>query len=84
MEDEALLNFILERLYEKRFQETPLYIRRILQEAEIHSRKNQLRRVMADLVNNGFVIMSPLDEDDYEAALTPEGVLYCEEVLMLR
>lgn len=83
MEDEELLNLILEKLYPLRFEESVDSLVDILQENNLFARKNQLRRVVADLANNGFVIASSRD-DDFEIALTPEGIVYCEEVLMLR
>lgn len=74
---------ILEMLYGARFEENAKLVGHSLRESDVFTRKNQLRRVIGDLVNNGFIVASSMD-DDYEAALTPEGVLYCEDVLMIR
>ncbi|MCB0738676.1 MAG: hypothetical protein KDC92_14265, partial [Bacteroidetes bacterium] len=70
MEDEELLNMILETLYYLRFEKSVDSLVSILQENDLFARKNQLRRVVADLTNNGFVIASSRD-DDFEIALTP-------------
>ncbi len=83
MEDEELLNLLLEKLYQERFNKGVLSIRNTLAEMDIFLRKNQLNRVMADLKSNGFALISKI-EDDFQADITPEGVLYCEDVLMIR
>ncbi|MBI3142331.1 MAG: hypothetical protein HYZ16_05850 [Bacteroidetes bacterium] len=84
MEDEELLNLILEKLYYERYSNGIHSIRQALgDEDSLQLRKNQLVRVMADLKNNGFVLFSQM-EDDFEAQITPEGIVYCEDVLMLR
>lgn len=83
MEDEELMNLILEKLYSNRLSNGIQSIRTVLNGDEVYFRKNQLNRVMSDIKNNGFAILSVMD-DDYQAELSPEGVVYCEEVLMIR
>lgn len=82
MEDEEFLNFILEKLYEIRFENKGQSLLALLNQHEIYFRKNQLNRVMADIKSNDFAIISRF-EDDYHVQLAPEGIVYCEEVLML-
>lgn len=76
-----MLNSILERLY--KFSGGVSSVRNTLNEDGIFFRKNQLNRVMGDIRNNGFALVSRA-EDDYQAQISPEGVMYCEETLMLR
>lgn len=81
MEDEELLNSILQMLY--KYSSGVTSVRATMNEGEIFFRKNQLNRVMADIKNNDFALVSKSD-DDYQAQISPEGVVYCEEVLMMR
>lgn len=83
MEDEEMLNMILTRLYELRDEGGLDSVRSFLNGEDRYFRKNQLNRVMAELKSNGFALVSP-NEDDFESQISPEGVLYCEETLMLR
>lgn len=78
-----MMNLILEKLYSNRLSNGIQSIRTALNGDEVYFRKNQLNRVMSDIKNNGFAILSVMD-DDYQAELSPEGVVYCEEVLMIR
>ena len=83
MEDEELLNILLKKLYNCSDAEGLKSIRNALADTDVYLRKNQLFRIMSELKNNGFALISKR-EDDYEAVLTAEGTVYCEEVLMLR
>jgi len=83
MEDEELMNLILEKLYQERYDEPIKSIRNTLNELDLYFRKNQLNRVMADIKNNNFAKVSKYD-DDFEAQISPEGTVYCEDVLMLK
>ena len=76
-----MLNLILERLY--RDSQGVLSVRNALNQEGHYFRKNQLNRVMSDIKNNGFALISKSD-DDYQAQISPEGLLYCEETLMIR
>lgn len=81
MEDEELLDSILEMLY--KYSGGVSSVRATLNQDGKFFRKNQLNRVMGDIKNNGFALVSRND-DDYQAQISPEGVVYCEETLMLR
>ncbi|MGB0430568.1 MAG: hypothetical protein ACPGLV_08855 [Bacteroidia bacterium] len=83
MEDEELMNLVLEKLYHKRFDKGLLSVRNALAEMDIYLRNNQMNRIMADIKSNGFALVSKID-DDYQAAISPEGSLYCEENLMIK
>lgn len=83
MEDEELMNLILQILYSNRLSNGILSIRQALNSDEVYFRKNQLNRVMSDIKNNGFALLSAMD-DDFQAQLSPEGLVYCEETLMFR
>lgn len=83
MEDEELMNLVLEKLYQQRYSGGILSIRMALNEMDVYFRKNQLNRVIADIKSNGFAIVSQL-EDDFQAEISPEGIVYCEEVLMFK
>lgn len=83
MEDEELMNLVLEKLYQERYTRGINSIRDALSETDVYFRKNQLNRVMADIKNNGFALVSKV-EDDFEAQISAEGIVYCEDILMLR
>lgn len=83
MEDEEIMNVLLEKLYHERFTTGIASVRNVLAQMEIFLRNNQLNRVMADLKSNGFALISK-DEDDFQAQITPEGTMYCEDILMIK
>ncbi|MFY0673043.1 MAG: hypothetical protein JXQ87_06545 [Bacteroidia bacterium] len=83
MEDEEIMNVLLEKLYQERFNSGISSVRNALAEMEIFLRNNQLNRIMADVKSNGFAMISK-EEDDYQAQITPEGTMYCEDILMIR
>lgn len=83
MEDEEIMNVLLEKLYQERFNSGIPSVRSTLAEMEIFLRNNQLNRIMADIKSNGFALVSKY-EDDYQAQITPEGSMYCEDILMIK
>ena len=83
MEDEEVINLVLEKLYKQRYLGGLQGVLKSLNDNEIFIRNNQLNRVMAEIKSNDFAIISK-SEDDYQAEISPEGIVYCEDVLMIK